>query len=40
MLYGGLMGSPLIRGLMEPMDIAKVHQFFQKPKEIHPLLRR
>lgn len=40
MLYGGMMGSPIIRGIMTDIDQDKVRRLFTILQSINPLLRR
>jgi hypothetical protein len=40
MLYGGLDGSPYIRGIMEPINQQKVRQLFLLLQEMNPLLQQ
>ncbi|CAO3657236.1 unnamed protein product [Mucor hiemalis] len=40
MLYGGLGGSPLIRGIMQPINIERVQTLFRLLQELNPNLQR
>lgn len=39
MLYGGMMGSPIISDIMQPIDQEKVRDVFRLLQEINPRLR-